>query len=158
MEKRKNVFGREVLQSKTKLTIVEKFVLLFIKEQTKFNREESHVLKFKKWRGKTYVLSHNLTPPIHFNCRCNISPQTPIEITKSYIPDWKSEESYLTLKSEVNQGKLDDFKKDWRKEMMGARNKRYDLLFVDDLIEEGESGTDTIVRLKKRQKRRNFKI
>jgi len=64
------VFSEHFLQKATKLTLVEKIVLKFIKKRYYKDKIELITIVYKKWRGKTYILDSFNNPPNHPMCRC----------------------------------------------------------------------------------------
>ncbi len=66
------IFSAYDLAKATKLTLLEKIILLFIKRKYFVDKVESSTIVYKMWRGKTYILDHFNNSPKHFNCRCSL--------------------------------------------------------------------------------------
>jgi hypothetical protein len=66
------IFSAYDLAKATKLTLLEKIALRFIKRKYFVDKIESSTIVYKMWRGKTYILDHFNNPPKHFNCRCSL--------------------------------------------------------------------------------------
>jgi len=58
------------LKKATKLNKFEEICLFFIKSHFQIDEIEGHVLKYKIFRKKIYIIDHWLNPPNGFNCRC----------------------------------------------------------------------------------------
>jgi hypothetical protein len=66
------IFSAYDLEKATKLTLLEKIVLPFIKRKYFVDDIECSMIVYKMWRGKIYILDHYNNPPKHFNCRCSL--------------------------------------------------------------------------------------
>lgn len=66
------LFSAYDLAKATKLTLIEKIVLFFIKRKYFTDNIESSTIEYKVWRGKTYILKHYSNPPKHPMCRCSL--------------------------------------------------------------------------------------
>ena len=65
------IFNRDLLKKCTKINLFEKIGLYFCKSII-FD-DGTSVLVSKVMRGKVYVISHFIKPPVHPNCRCQIN-------------------------------------------------------------------------------------
>lgn len=66
-----DIFPVNALKKATKITLLEKFALLFCKKKISTDKPEFTILVYKLFRGKLYVLEHYYNPPMHPICRCN---------------------------------------------------------------------------------------
>ena len=66
------IFSAYDLAKATRLTLLEKIVLPFIKRKHFVDKIESSTIVYKMWKGKMYILDHYNNPPKHFNCRCSL--------------------------------------------------------------------------------------
>ena len=66
------IFSAYDLAKATRLTLLEKIVLPFLKSQHFVDKFESSTIVYKMWKGKMYILDHYNNPPKHFNCRCSL--------------------------------------------------------------------------------------
>ena len=66
------IFSAYDLAKATRLTLLEKIVLPFIKRKHFVDKIESSTIVYKMWKGKMYILEHYNNLPKHFNCRCSL--------------------------------------------------------------------------------------
>lgn len=68
------MFSNDDIKKITKISLIEKFVLLFLKQQYYLDKEGFSTIVYKIWRGKTYIIRHVMHGPLHPMCKCTMMP------------------------------------------------------------------------------------
>ena len=66
------IFTPEIFKKSIGIPFLIKICLFFIKAKYKINEVECIKIKYKIFKGKTYILDIYTMPPQGYNCRCTL--------------------------------------------------------------------------------------
>lgn len=69
------MFTPEIVKKSIGIPFLIKICLFFIKARYKINKVECIKIKYKIFKGKTYILDIYTMPPQGYNCRCTLFPK-----------------------------------------------------------------------------------